>query len=439
MRRPLAITAIALPSLVIGALVSHAVRSPDFFGKDGEGDIHIELPAAVTKAWFPPLSDYDNGGEPLDDELFDQLMAALDVAMTAPETLAAFHMEGNLHLTNFSNRLTIAEITEEQQERISDHFDDLTEKHPDYGPMIELRRIMLPMAASSPEDMSRLIDVIDLFAVDGLAPDGGSFEDRQVEEILARLDGMFRIPGESIDNFESAAGNPFFLAMLLLELGTLTPEQTGQVVSYFEKLKEEFPEGAEFLDDKRHVVENLMPGKVAPKTAGKDTEGKEFSLEEYRGHIVVLIFSGHWCGPCQGEYPYQRAMLELYKDRDDPVVLLGVNSDAVLDTIRSVKKRERLAYRTWWDGHVEGAKTKGPIASEWRVTGWPQIYILDDLGVIRFVGKRGGDIITAVDDLLSEKYTRDYGASSKAEDSEEGGEEAGEKGEEAGTSGAEKQ
>ena len=116
-------------------------------------------------------------------------------------------------------------------------------------------------------------------------------------------------------------------------------------------------------------------------------------------------------------------MLELFKDRGDPVVLLGVNSDAVLDTIRAVKKRERLGYRTWWDGHVEDANTEGPIASDWRVLAWPTIYILDDLGVIRFVGKRRGDIVPAVDDLLSEKRARDSKAASEAEDSEEAKEE----------------
>ena len=304
MKPALAITGIALPSLVIGALVSDAVRWPDLFGKDGEGDIHIELPAAVTKDWLPPLSDFDNGGEPLDDALFDQLMTALEVAMTAPETLAAFHMEGNLHLVNFGNRLTIPEVTEEQQERVSDYFAELTERHPEHRVIIRQRERSVQMAASTADRMWPLMNEIDLFGgATGLEPEGGAFQDRQVEEILARLDGMFHIPGGSIEDIERDAMIPFFRAMLLLERGTLTPEQTEKVVSYLEKLREEFPDGEEFLDDKRYVIENLMPGKVAPKTAGKDTEGREFSLGEYRGNIVVLIFSGQWCGPCRGSIP----------------------------------------------------------------------------------------------------------------------------------------
>ena len=119
---------------------------------------------------------------------------------------------------------------------------------------------------------------------------------------------------------------------------------------------------------------NLIPGNVAPNITGKDTEGVEFSLEEYRGNIVAVIFTGQWCGPCRGEYPYHRFVLENYGDR--PIVLLGVNSDAELETARQAKIDENLPYRTWWDGHsqpdAEAAATDGPIATAWNVTGWPQ-------------------------------------------------------------------
>ena len=51
---------------------------------------------------------------------------------------------------------------------------------------------------------------------------------------------------------------------------------------------------------------------------------------------------------------------------------------------------------------------EGPIATRWNVTGWPTIYILDEEGVIRFVGKRGGEFIAALDELWMEKIMREY-------------------------------
>ena len=148
-------------------------------------------------------------------------------------------------------------------------------------------------------------------------------------------------------------------------------------------------------------VESFTPGRVAPNIVGKDTEGVEFALEDYRGNIVVLIFSGEWCGPCIGEYPYHHFILEQY--RDDPLVLLGVNSDGNVETIREAKASGKApAYRTWWDGHAVVA-TSGPIATTWGVTGWPAIYVIDEEGVIRHVrNTRGGQLIATVEELLRE-------------------------------------
>jgi thiol-disulfide isomerase/thioredoxin len=133
---------------------------------------------------------------------------------------------------------------------------------------------------------------------------------------------------------------------------------------------------------------------------GKDFDGAEFKLSEYRGKVVVLYFTGEWCGPCRGEYPYQRLMLEVHKGK--PFAILGVNSDSKLEVAQKSKKDNRLDYRAWWDGYVEKKNTDGPIAEAWNVTGWPTIYVLDTKGVIRFVNLRNEDVLKAVSQLLRE-------------------------------------
>ncbi|MFC2117397.1 peroxiredoxin family protein [Bacteroidota bacterium] len=57
---------------------------------------------------------------------------------------------------------------------------------------------------------------------------------------------------------------------------------------------------------KDKVVDHLMIGRKAPDIVGKDMYGNTFRLNDYKGKIVILIFTGHWCGPCRGEYPFQR-------------------------------------------------------------------------------------------------------------------------------------
>ena len=140
-------------------------------------------------------------------------------------------------------------------------------------------------------------------------------------------------------------------------------------------------------------------------TKARDTRGVHWKwLNPNYAGAVVLVFSGHWCGPCRIEYPYQRFMLELYEG--EPVVILGVNSDPALETIQQAKIDEGLDYRTWWDGHGD-IPTQGPIATSWKVQGWPTIYVIDEEGVIQNVNKRGGDLISTVDRMLMEMKARD--------------------------------
>lgn len=96
-------------------------------------------------------------------------------------------------------------------------------------------------------------------------------------------------------------------------------------------------------------------------------------------------------------YPRERSLME--RLRGKPFVILGVNSDPK-DKLRQTMKRERMTWRSWWDG----GSPFGPIATKWNVTDWPALYLLDHRGVIRhkFVGGSPGDdvIDKSVDALI---------------------------------------
>ena len=224
---------------------------------------------------------------------------------------------------------------------------------------------------------------------------GEILEDSQVDQLLARLDSLLNSP-ETTRDARRRASRYLQGFRWWLEKGRVTAEQSRRISTYLAEAGTEHEEAADVIDRQRQLFETLTPGQVARNIVGTDTEGVEFELNDYRGNIVVLIFTGDWCGPCHGEYPYQRSMLDLY--RDHSVVLLGVNSDSRLRTVREAKQREGLSYRTWWDGG-----TDGPIAAGWNVRTWPSTFILDAEGVIRFVDKRKNGMILAVDQLLEEE------------------------------------
>ena len=94
-------------------------------------------------------------------------------------------------------------------------------------------------------------------------------------------------------------------------------------------------------------------------------------------------------------YPHERSLVKRLADR--PFALLGINSDTDKSELKKALEKEKITWRSWWDG-----STSGPIATKWNVHGWPTIYVLDAKGVIRYKNVRGEAMDKAVDGLLKE-------------------------------------
>ena len=95
-------------------------------------------------------------------------------------------------------------------------------------------------------------------------------------------------------------------------------------------------------------------------------------------------------------YPHERSLVQRLADK--PFAILGINSDADKQALQKVFAKEKITWRSWWDG----GSTEGPIASRWNVSGWPTIYVVDAKGIIRYRDLRGKELDKAVDTLLKE-------------------------------------
>jgi peroxiredoxin len=152
---------------------------------------------------------------------------------------------------------------------------------------------------------------------------------------------------------------------------------------------------AECVKGELFALRKLNVGQPAPEIEGTDADGKPFKLSETRGKVVVLTFSGNWCGPCVGMYPEERALVARHKDR--PFALVSVNTDAELTALKTAIDRGEITWRCWWDGGRDGT-----ITTRWGVASFPTIFVLDRTGVIRFKDVRGKELDAAVDRLLAE-------------------------------------
>jgi len=178
----------------------------------------------------------------------------------------------------------------------------------------------------------------------------------------------------------------------------LTPDERNAVTGYLTKL-EQLDAMKAAASRTKFMVNSLSVGQVAPDITGKDLDGVEFSLSDYRGKVVLLTFSGDWCGICRAQYPVERRLQALYGSGQAPFVILSVDSGESAAASRRTLEREHLTYRAWWDGGGE-KPTAGPIATKWNVVGWPATYVIDERGIIRHVDLLQEDLVKAVQELL---------------------------------------
>ena len=88
-------------------------------------------------------------------------------------------------------------------------------------------------------------------------------------------------------------------------------------------------------------------------------------------------------------YPHERSLVK--KLAGKPFALIGVNSDRDRNELKKVLEKEKITWRSFWNG----GSTNGPISSAWKVRGWPTLYLIDAKGVIRHkhLGSPGDEVL----------------------------------------------
>jgi AhpC/TSA family len=94
-------------------------------------------------------------------------------------------------------------------------------------------------------------------------------------------------------------------------------------------------------------------------------------------------------------YPHERSLVENMQGK--PFALLGVNTDTNREELKQTLVKEKITWRSWFDGGTEG-----PIDRQYGVQGWPTIYVIDHKGVIRYRNIGGAELDRAVETLLKE-------------------------------------
>jgi thiol-disulfide isomerase/thioredoxin len=98
------------------------------------------------------------------------------------------------------------------------------------------------------------------------------------------------------------------------------------------------------------VVTELSPGerKKAGEISGETLDGKQVSLADYRGKIVVVNVWGEWCPPCRAEADDLADAARRLAPKG--VVFLGINTrDSSKDTALAFQRDRKMPYPSIFD------------------------------------------------------------------------------------------
>ena len=97
-------------------------------------------------------------------------------------------------------------------------------------------------------------------------------------------------------------------------------------------------------------------------------------------------------------YPHERSLLKRLEGK--PFVLIGVNSDKDRAELKKAMEKEKITWRSFWNGGQHG-----PISDRWDIHGWPTLFLIDSKGIIRHkhLGTPGEKVLDdEIDELIAE-------------------------------------
>jgi thiol-disulfide isomerase/thioredoxin len=150
--------------------------------------------------------------------------------------------------------------------------------------------------------------------------------------------------------------------------------------------------------------EAIQVGMPAPNITLKNPDGKNYSLTDLKGKVVLLDFWASWCGPCRKANPHVVEVYNKYKDKGFTVFSVSLDgidtrtksrfpTDAEFKAGLEQSKKNWLAAiekdQLTWPYHVsELTKWDTQAARMYGVSGIPKTFLIDREGKIIAVNPR---------------------------------------------------
>jgi peroxiredoxin len=131
-------------------------------------------------------------------------------------------------------------------------------------------------------------------------------------------------------------------------------------------------------------LKSKMLNETAPQFSLKDINGKEVSLSDHAGRIVILDLWATWCRPCIASFPAMQLMVEKHPDVTFLFIAVEEKDRDPLPKVKSFIQKRNYPFTVLLDEPVQHNSQQYKITSTYKPNGIPAKYIIDQNGVLRF-------------------------------------------------------
>jgi peroxiredoxin len=120
--------------------------------------------------------------------------------------------------------------------------------------------------------------------------------------------------------------------------------------------------------------QGINTGQQARDFTFETLDGRQVSLSDHKGKVVLVNLWATWCAPCRDEIPDLEAAYQAHQD--EGFIVLGVNQGETRDAVQPFVDEFRMTYPVLLD-------EQGELMKIYRGQGLPMSLIVDGDGVLR--------------------------------------------------------
>lgn len=144
----------------------------------------------------------------------------------------------------------------------------------------------------------------------------------------------------------------------------------------------------------------VKEGDRAPSFDLPSIDHRRVGLSDYKGKIVLVHFWATWCPPCVEEMPRLEQLYRTFSGRDFEILAVSVDEGGE-ETVLSFLRRNRVSFPVL-------INPGGAVASRYGTFKFPETYVVDRKGIVRYkvIGPLDwmtAETVTALSRLVEER------------------------------------